>query len=62
MGRGQRQEPWCSGRKSRYPRTIGITSVRLGPWEWAPGGREEGQGCVADVAVPLELRSAKWLD
>ena len=33
---------------------------RRGLWERAPGGREEGQGCVADVAVPLELSSGKW--
>lgn len=28
----------------------------------APGGREEGQGCVTDVVLPLELSSEKQLD
>lgn len=36
--------------------------LELGQWKWAPGGREEGQGYVADVAVPLELSSKKRVD
>lgn len=35
--------------------------LELGQWRRAPGGREEGQGCVAD-AVPPELSSEKQLD
>lgn len=67
MGGEQRQESWCSGRKARYPGAIGITSIRLVPRAGAvetgaPGGREEGQGCVTDVVLPLELSSEKQLD
>lgn len=67
MGGEQRQESWCSGRKARYPGAIGITFIRLVPRAGAvetgaPGGREEGQGCVTDVVLPLELSSEKQLD
>lgn len=66
-GGGRRQESWCSERKDRYPGAIGITPARLVARSGAvgtgtPGGREEGQGDVNDVAVPLELSSEKRLD
>ena len=66
-GGGQPQESWWSERETRYLGAIGITPVRLVPQAGAvgtgaPGGREEGQRCVNDVSVSLELSSEKQLD